>query len=126
MTRSARLVDPSYSVQIDFSGIDALQAIRTEKLDRIVRHIQNGMTASEAYAYEGLTDSPFGESQTDSQTEADQAIEQALTALLTKEMQKKKDRQGRTNEDQHHSTLIETAETKPITYFQLNQINRSL
>ena len=89
MTRIARLVDPSYSVQIDFSGIDALQAIRTEKLERIVRHIENGMTASEAYAYEGLTDSPFGESQTDSQTEADQAIEQALTALLTKEMQKK-------------------------------------
>ena len=90
MTRIARLVDPSYSVQIDFSGIDALQAIRTEKLERIVRHIENGMSASEAYAYEGLTDSPFGESQTDSQTEADQAIEQALTALLTKEMQKKK------------------------------------
>ena len=90
MTRIARLVDPSYSVQIDFSGIDALQAIRTEKLERIVRHIENGMTASEAYAYEGLTDSPFGESQTDSQTEADQAIEQALTDLLTKEMQKKK------------------------------------
>ena len=84
MTRIARLVDPSYSVQIDFSGIDALQAIRTEKLERIVRHIENGMSASEAYAYEGLTDSPFGESQTDSQTEADQAIEQALTALLTK------------------------------------------
>ena len=90
MTRIARLVDPSYSVQIDFSGIDALQAIRTEKLERIVRHIENGMSASEAYAYEGLTDSPFGESQTDSQTEADQAIEQALTDLLTKEMQKKK------------------------------------
>jgi len=90
LTRIARLVDPSYSVQIDFSGIDALQAIRTEKLERIVRHIENGMTASEAYAYEGLTDSPFGESQTDSQTEADQAIEQALTDLLTKEMQKKK------------------------------------
>ena len=89
MTRIARLVDPSYSVQIDFSGIDALQAIRTEKLERIVRHIENGMTASEAYAYEGLTDSPFGETETDSQTEADQAIEQALTALLTKEMQKK-------------------------------------
>ncbi len=90
MTRIARLVDPSYSVQIDFSGIDALQAIRTEKLERIVRHIENGMSASEAYAYEGLTDSPFGESQTDSQTDADQAIEQALTDLLTKEMQKKK------------------------------------
>ena len=90
MTRIARLVDPSYSVQIDFSGIDALQAIRTEKLERIVRHIENGMTASEAYAYEGLTDSPFGETETESQTEADQAIEQALTTLLTKEMQKKK------------------------------------
>jgi HK97 family phage portal protein len=89
MTRIARLVDPSYSVQIDFSGIDALQAIRTEKLERIVRHIENGMTASEAYAYEGLTDSPFGETETESQIEADQAIEQALTALLTKEMQKK-------------------------------------
>ena len=84
MTRIAKLFDPQLSIHIDFSGIDALQDIRTEKLNRIVVHMENGMTASEAYAYEGLTDSPFGEEKTDSQTEADQQIEQALTALLTK------------------------------------------
>ena len=84
MTRIAKLFDPQLSIQIDFSGIDALQDIRTEKLNRIVIHMENGMTASEAYAYEGLTDSPFGEEETDSQTEAEQQIEQALTALLTK------------------------------------------
>lgn len=90
MTRIARLFDPSYSVQIDFSSIDALQAIRSEKLERIVRHIENGMSAAEAYQYEGLADSPFGEIETDSQTEAEQQIEQALTALLTKELEQKK------------------------------------
>ena len=55
-----------------------------------MRHIENGMTAAEAYQYEGLADSPFGEIETDSQTEAEQQIEQALTALLTKELEQKK------------------------------------
>ena len=43
-------------------------------------HIDNGMSASEAYAYEGLTDSPFGETETEEQaSQSEEAIEQALT-----------------------------------------------
>ena len=83
MSRIAQMFDPSLYVQVDFSNVDALQFIRTEKLDRIIMHIDNGMSPSEAYAYEGLTDSPFGETGTEepaSQTE--EAIEQALTQLV--------------------------------------------
>lgn len=83
MSRVAQMFDPSFYVQIDFSNVDALQFIRTEKLDRIVVHMDNGMSASEAYAYEGLTDSPFGETEKEEQaSQSEEAIEQALTQLL--------------------------------------------
>ncbi|QDP46446.1 MAG: putative portal protein [Prokaryotic dsDNA virus sp.] len=83
MTRIAQMFDPSFYVQIDFSGVDALQSVRTEKLERIRIHIESGMTASEAYAYEGLTDSPFGETETEEPaSQSEEAIEQALTSLV--------------------------------------------
>ena len=81
MTRIAQMFDPSFYVEIDFSGVDALQSVRTEKLERIRIHIESGMTASEAYAYEGLTDSPFGETK-DQASQSEEAIEQALTSLV--------------------------------------------
>ena len=93
MSRVAQMFDPSFYVQIDFSGVDALQSVRTEKLDRIIMHIDNGMSPSEAYAYEGLTDSPFGETETEEQaSQSEEAIEQALTQLVerAKEDEKKK------------------------------------
>lgn len=85
MTRVAKLFDPNYRVEIDFSGVDALQAIRTEKLARITLHMENGMTASEAYAYEDLKDSPFGENQEEAQeveSQSEEKIEQALMELF--------------------------------------------
>ena len=93
MTRIAQMFDPSLYVEIDFSGVDALQAVRTEKLERIRIHIEAGMSASEAYAYEGLTDSPFGETEKEEPaSQQDEAIEQALTQLVerAKEDEKKK------------------------------------
>lgn len=83
MTRIAQMFDPALYVQIDFTNVDALQFIRTEKLERIRIHIESGMTASEAYAYEGLTDSPFGETGTEEPaSQSEEAIEQALTQLV--------------------------------------------
>ena len=82
MTRIAQMFDPSFYVEIDFSGVDALQAVRTEKLERIRIHIEAGMSASEAYAYEGLTDSPFGEIERTEDSQSEEAIEQALTSLV--------------------------------------------
>ena len=82
MTRIAQQFDPALHVMIDFSGVDALQAVRTEKLERIRIHIESGMSASEAYAYEGLTDSPFGETERTEDSQSEEAIEQALTDLV--------------------------------------------
>jgi len=82
MTRIAQMFDPALHVMIDFSSVDALQAVRTEKLERIKIHIEAGMSASEAYAYEGLTDSPFGETTETDSSESEEVIEQALTDLV--------------------------------------------
>lgn len=85
LTRIAKLVDTDFRVVVDFSNIDALQAVRSEKLDRVVLHIDNGMSPAEAYSYEGLEDSPFTEKKTEeSVSESDTVIEEALTSLLTK------------------------------------------
>ena len=85
LTRIAKLVDPELRVIVDFSEVDALQAVRTEKLDRVVMHIDNGMSPSEAYSYEGLEDSPFTEKKSEEAvSESEVVIEEALTNLLTK------------------------------------------
>ncbi len=90
MTRIARLFDPAFHVQIDFHNVDALQFIRTEKLDRITLHMNAGMTASEAYAYEGLTDSPFRETELEEASQTEETIEQALSELLQRSESQKK------------------------------------
>ena len=59
LSKVARLFDPNFTVILDYSAIDALQDVRNSQLDRIEKHIMNGMSAEDAYAYEGLTDSPF-------------------------------------------------------------------
>lgn len=85
LTRIAKMFDPSFRVVVDFSNVDALQFVRTEKLERIMMHIDAGMTPSEAYNYEGLEDSPFQDQQVDSQTADDQRIEQALTLMFSEQ-----------------------------------------
>ena len=87
LTRVARLYDPTLYVQIDFSEVDALQAMRTEKMDRVIMHIDAGMTASQAYAYEGLNDSPFTSSKEEEeqpQSVAEEKIQRALTEMFVR------------------------------------------
>ena len=59
LTKIARLFDRSLKVQLDYSGVDALQSLRTEQLNRINLHILNGADPASAYAYEGLQDFPI-------------------------------------------------------------------
>lgn len=74
-TQIAKMFDSSLRVEIDYSGVDALQDLRTSKLERIEKHILiGGMPASEAYAYEGLTDSPLKATEEEVQEEEERAI----------------------------------------------------
>lgn len=61
LTKIARLFDRSLHVKLDYSNVESLQSLRTEQLNRISLHIMNGMTAENAYAYEGLADAPIGQ-----------------------------------------------------------------
>ena len=58
-TQIARKFDRSFRVEIDYSGVEALQDVRDAQIDRITKHILNGMPAAEAYSYEGLEDAPI-------------------------------------------------------------------
>lgn len=60
LTKIARLFDRSLYVKLDYTGVDALQSLRTEKLNRVNLNILNGMTPADAYHYEGLSDAPIG------------------------------------------------------------------
>ena len=42
------------TVRFDFSRVEALQGARTERLDRVSKHISHGMTAADAYRMEGF------------------------------------------------------------------------
>lgn len=45
--------DPSITVEHSFDGVPALQVAQSAVLDRIGKHIANGMSPAAAYAYEG-------------------------------------------------------------------------
>ena len=53
------LFDSNLSIEYDFSGIPALQELRTAKINRIKEHVNLGMNVADAYAYEGLSDAPI-------------------------------------------------------------------
>ena len=55
----AKKWDSSLRVEFDYSGVEALNSMRTEQLQRIKMHIDNGMSPSDAYMYEGLEDAPI-------------------------------------------------------------------
>jgi HK97 family phage portal protein len=59
LTKIARLFDRSLYVKLDYSGVESLQSLRTEQLNRINLHILNGADIASAYAYEGLADFPL-------------------------------------------------------------------
>ena len=57
-TKLAKLWSDDLRVEHDFNSVDALSD-RDDALTRIQKHIQNGMSPQDAYAYEGLEDAPF-------------------------------------------------------------------
>ena len=59
LTQIAKRFDPSLRVEVDYSGVEALQEVRDAQLDRATKHILNGLDAAEAYAYEGMQDAPI-------------------------------------------------------------------
>ena len=59
LTKIARLFDRSLYVKLDYSGVESLQSLRTEQLNRINLHVLNGADIAAAYAYEGLADFPI-------------------------------------------------------------------
>tara|TARA_R100000655_G_scaffold93154_1_gene134399 strand:- start:1499 stop:4693 length:3195 start_codon:yes stop_codon:yes gene_type:complete len=66
----AKRFDPSFRVEIDYSGVEALQEVRNGQIDRISKHILNGMNVADAYNYEGLEDAPvIPEDQRESEAE---------------------------------------------------------
>ena len=59
LTKIARLFDRSLYVKLDYSGVESLQSLRTEQINRVNLHILNGADPASAYAYEGLSDFPI-------------------------------------------------------------------
>lgn len=53
-TRIARLWDEELHFEHDYTDVEALQSVRTDKLLRIEKHIFNGVSPQLAYAAEGL------------------------------------------------------------------------
>lgn len=58
LTQIAKRYDKSFRVEIDYSGVEALQSIRDSQIDRITKHVAVGMPVAAAYSYEGLHDAP--------------------------------------------------------------------
>ena len=59
-TRIAKMFDDRLYIRLDYSEVEAIQGIKTSKLDRIEKHILiGGMSPVDAYNYEGMEDSPL-------------------------------------------------------------------
>jgi HK97 family phage portal protein len=71
----AKRWDDDLRIEFDYSGVDALNSNRTSQLQRVGMNIQNGMSASNAYLYEGLDDAPIV-SPADREPEAEEIGEQ--------------------------------------------------
>ncbi len=59
LTQIAKRFSEDLRVEIDYSGVEALQDIRNAKLERITKHILNGMDPVDAYTYEKMEDAPI-------------------------------------------------------------------
>src|SRR5210317_1445593 len=60
LTKIARRFDKSLRFEFDYSGVEALNALRSEQIERVTAHILNGMETGAAYSFEGLHDAPIG------------------------------------------------------------------
>ena len=81
-TKIARLWDTSLRIEYDFSGVPALQDLRTAQIDRVMKHVQLGMPVAEAYSYEGMFDAPIVPRGTDEPTETEEDQNRALLELI--------------------------------------------
>ena len=77
-TKIARLWDTSLSIEYDFSGVPALQDLRTSQIDRVIKLVQLGMPVADAFSYEGLGDAPI----VPRETVEEEEIEEENRALL--------------------------------------------
>lgn len=84
LTKVARMFDSSLFVEFDFSGIDALQDVRTAQLSRIESHIINGVEAEAAYEYEGLKFPNMAEEEPASQPVEEPQREETLQFIKPK------------------------------------------
>lgn len=91
-TKLAKLFEPDIRIQHSFIEIEALSN-RDQQLERVVKHIQNGMNPIDAYIYEGLSDAPFGkmEEESDEQIIDDQKKDILINFLQKNTEQKRKD-----------------------------------
>ena len=83
LTQLAKLWDPSLEIYHSFADIEALQN-RDQALQRIKLHIENGMSVSDAYSYEGLEDAPFGQREESEPKPIDEESKNILLELITK------------------------------------------
>ena len=60
-SRIVKRFDPELRVEYDFSGVEALQEVRTERLKRIKEHVLLGMPVELAYKYENMEDAPINQ-----------------------------------------------------------------
>ncbi|MEL6347160.1 MAG: phage portal protein, partial [Myxococcota bacterium] len=81
LTAIAQRMDPGAGVMVchDFSRVPALQASRGEALDRVKKHIDNGMDPLAAYRYEGFTD--IDDTAFNGTVDPTEAVTEAIRAL---------------------------------------------
>ena len=53
-SKIAKKFNPNWACKFDFSVVPELQDLRDKQLDRIQKHIQNGVSIADAYAFEGM------------------------------------------------------------------------
>ncbi|MAF25756.1 hypothetical protein CL634_09320 [bacterium] len=96
----ARLWDPLLSVEYDFSGIPALQELRTSKIERIEKHVNLGMSIPDAYAYEGLSDAPVSRATIEDEETEEEEENRALLELIVSNFKPKLIQSKNYNEDE--------------------------
>lgn len=77
-TKLAKIWDPTLRIEYDFSGVPALQDLRSAQIERVIKHVNLGMPVADAYAYEGLADAPI----VPRETIEEETIEEENRALL--------------------------------------------
>ena len=94
LTRVAKLWESDLRFEFDYSGVEALNQMRSDQLERINLHVMNGMGLADAYAYEGLEDAPVVssekfESEAEVVGDEEEESQRALIEFLTKDFSTK-------------------------------------